>query len=64
MYNNFGDSSHAPQTAVARSVAIVSSEPGGGCVQCCISTTAIFVVLPSKAFLKVQAVKSIDYNIF
>lgn len=52
IYNNFGDSSHAPHTAVARSVAIAFSDPGGGCVHCCISTTAIFVVLPSKAFLK------------
>lgn len=61
MYNNFGSSSHAPQTAVPRSDAKASSEPGGGCVQCCMSTTAIFVVLPSKAFLR-QAITSNDHN--
>ena len=50
-YKSFAVKSQAPHNAVARSVAITSSAPGSGWTACCINTTAIFVLLPSRAAL-------------
>jgi len=52
IYKSFAVKSQAPHSAVARSVATMSSAPGSGWTACCINTTAIFVLLPSRAALK------------